>query len=178
MLSPDQKGSIAEAAIVLEAIKLGIGVYKPLTDGDRYDLIFDVRHDLVRVQCKWAAFERDVIVIRCYSSRRCRDGFRKRGYTSDEVDAIAAYCEHTDRCYFLPMRVLAGRITINLRSSPTQNNQRLGVNWAGDFEFAATLGGAGAVAQLGERLTGSQKVTGSSPVGSITEGRVHLLPRG
>ena len=39
--STDQKGAIAESAIVHAAIKLGIGVSKPLTDGDRYDLIFD-----------------------------------------------------------------------------------------------------------------------------------------
>jgi hypothetical protein len=48
------------------------------------------------------------------------------------------------------------------------DNQRIQVNWAVDFEFAAKLGQhQGAVAQLGERLAGSQKATGSSPVGSI-----------
>jgi hypothetical protein len=41
-----------------------------------------------------------------------------------------------------------------------------GVNWAKDFEFDATLGPRGAIAQLGERLAGSQKVAGSSPAGS------------
>ena len=35
-----------------------------------------------------------------------------------------------------------------------------------DFEFDATLGPRGAIAQLGERLAGSQKVAGSSPAGS------------
>jgi hypothetical protein len=39
-LTTDQKGAIAETAIVHTAIKLGIGVAKPIAD-ERYDLIFD-----------------------------------------------------------------------------------------------------------------------------------------
>ncbi len=42
MLTPDQKGSIAEMEIATAAVKLGIGVFKPLSDGHRYDLIFDL----------------------------------------------------------------------------------------------------------------------------------------
>jgi hypothetical protein len=54
------------------------------------------------------------------------------------------------------------------RPRPPKNNQRAGIHWAKDFEFAATLGRSqGAIAQLGERLLGMQKVAGSSPAGSI-----------
>ena len=49
MFTTDEKGSIAELAIAHEASKLNIGVFKPLTDGERYDLIFDLRPRLVRV---------------------------------------------------------------------------------------------------------------------------------
>jgi hypothetical protein len=41
-MTTDQKGAIAEACIAAEAIKLGIGVFRPLAD-ERYDLIFDTR---------------------------------------------------------------------------------------------------------------------------------------
>jgi len=51
MLTTNQKGAVAETAIAHEAIKLGIGVYRPLCD-ERYDLIFDLGPTLVRVQCK------------------------------------------------------------------------------------------------------------------------------
>ncbi len=64
-LTTDQKGAIAESAIVHAAIKLGIGVLKPLTDGHRYDLAFDLESGrLVRVQCKWAPLHGNVIVVR------------------------------------------------------------------------------------------------------------------
>jgi PD-(D/E)XK endonuclease len=70
MLTTDQKGAIAESAIVHAAVKLGVGVYKPLTDGERYDLILDLRPQLVRVQCKWATLDAGAVVVRCYSCRR------------------------------------------------------------------------------------------------------------
>jgi hypothetical protein len=54
----DQKGAIAESAIVHAAVKLGVGVYKPLVEGGRYDSILDARSTLLRVQCKWAPIDR------------------------------------------------------------------------------------------------------------------------
>lgn len=85
-LTTDQKGAIAESAIVHIAIKLGIGVYKPLHEGGRYDLILEVGPRLLRVQCKWAPRDGDVVVVRCRSCRRTRDGLRHRAYTAAEVD--------------------------------------------------------------------------------------------
>ena len=140
MLSTDQKGAIAELAIAHAAAELGIGVFKPLTDGERYDLIFDLRPQLVRVQCKWAARVDDVIVIRTRSCRRSRDGLLHRAYTSAEIDAIAAYSGDLGRCYFVPFERLCGRSALQLRLAPSRNNQRVGINWASEFEFDATLG--------------------------------------
>ncbi|MDQ3823404.1 MAG: group I intron-associated PD-(D/E)XK endonuclease [Actinomycetota bacterium] len=139
MLTTNQKGAVAEAAIAHAAIELGIGVAKPFAD-ERYDLIFDLRPTLVRVQCKWACVYRDVVTVRCYSARRNADGLLRRFYGSDEIDAFAAYCPDVQRCYYLPVASFPGRRQIVLRLSPTQNKQARGVNWASEYEFAATLG--------------------------------------
>jgi hypothetical protein len=139
VLTTDQKGAIAELAIAHAAAMLGVGVFKPLTDGERYDLIFDLRPQLVRVQCKWASRLGDVIVVRCRSCRRSRAGLVHRGYTSSEIDAIAAYSGELDRCYFLPFERFDGRSAVQLRLSPSRNNQRIGVNWADDFSLEARL---------------------------------------
>jgi hypothetical protein len=164
VLSTDQKGNVAEAAIVLAAIKLGIDVYRPVGEGGRYDLIFELDTRLVRVQCKWAPRHGNVVVIRCYSSRRTANGLVRRAYRDDEIDAFAAYCPDIDRCYFVPFDWQ--RSEVHLRLGPTRNNQNERINWAKDYEFAATLGPLGAVAQLGERRHGMAEATGSSPVGS------------
>ena len=170
MLTTDQKGAIAEMGIAWHATRLGVDVYKPVAEGGRCDLIFDFEDRLCRVQCKWASRYGDVIIIRCYSARRAREGLRRRLYTADEIDAFAAYCAELDRCFFLPFGSFRGRANVQLRLAPTRNNQRLGINWADDYDFAATLARhKGAVAQLGERLSGRQKGTGSSPVGSTRD---------
>jgi PD-(D/E)XK endonuclease len=155
-MTTDQKGAIAEAAIALEAMKLGIEVYRPLAEGGRFDLILVVDGQLLRVQCKWATRYGEVVLVRCYSARRARQGLVRRLYTADEIDAFAAYCLDLDRCFFLPIDLFPNR-EISLRLSPARNNQRRGIRWADDFDFAARLvGDQGAVAQLGERLPGRQ----------------------
>jgi hypothetical protein len=155
-MTTDQKGAIAEACIAAAALKLGIEVYRPLAEGGRYDMIFETDR-LLRVQCKWATRYDDIIIVRCYSARRAREGLRRRLYTAAEIDAFAAYCAELDRCFFLPIEKFEGRSQLHLRLSATRNNQALGINWADDFDFAARLGDhRGAVAQLGERLAGSQ----------------------
>ena len=176
-LTTDQKGAIAESAIVHAAIKLGIGVYRPLSDGERYDLILDLRPRLIRLQCKWASFHDDVLIIRAYSCRRSRHGLVKRAYSADEIDAIAAYCMALDRCFYFPIEWLKQRSTIQVRVNPSRNNQHTGVNWAEDFSFERLRSDSpGAIAQLGERLRGTQEVGGSSPPGSIYEQGDRLFP--
>jgi PD-(D/E)XK nuclease superfamily protein len=139
-MTTDQKGAIAETAIVHAAAKLGIGVFKPLTDGERYDLIFDVRPKLIRVQCKWAARRGDTLAVRFYSCRRSSDGLVKRVYSPDEIDAFAAFCADVDCCYFFPINEFVGRTGVQLRFGPARNNQKLGIRMAKNYEFAATLG--------------------------------------
>ena len=155
VLTSDQKGNIAETAIVAAAVKLGIDVYRPVGEGGRYDMIFELGSNLVRVQCKWAPRHGDVVLLRCYSARRNRDGLVRRLYKSGEIDAFAAYCPDVDLCYLLPFAELVGCTQIHLRLGPGRNNQSIGVRWAADYEFAAKLVGLGAVAQLGERRAGS-----------------------
>jgi hypothetical protein len=155
MLTTDQKGAAAELQIAARAAQLGLGVWSAYTV-ERYDLIFDLRPGLLRVQCKWASRYDDVVVIRCYRNRRNRDGLLRQFYSPDEIDAYAAYCSDLDTCYLLPIREFANQIAIQLRLKPARNNQSLRVHRASDYEFAAKLGRPGAVAQLGERLAGSQ----------------------
>ena len=154
MLTTNQKGLLAEQAVIFECIKLGIGVAKPLND-ERYDLIFDLEAGLLRIQCKWAVRHGDVVRVRLYSNRRGPTGMITRRYSSEDVDGFAAYCVATDTCYFLPVSFARYR-EVRFRLGPTLNNQAIGIRWAKDYEFAATIRGLGAVAQLGERLAGSQ----------------------
>jgi hypothetical protein len=168
MRTPDQKGTIAEAAVIAAAVKLDIGVLKPVNDGLRYDLVFDVGARFYRVQCKWGNRIDEVVAVRCCSNRRTATGMLTRTYSRDEVDLVAAYCLELDRCYVLPPSIWHEQRLVYLRLSPSRNNQRARIHWARDYELERLNWAAlGAVAQLGERLAGSQKAAGSSPAGSI-----------
>jgi hypothetical protein len=134
-VTTDQKGAIAETAIGHAAVKLGIEFYRPIAEGERYDLIFNLGACLLRVQCKWARRREGVVAVRCYSCRRTAVGICRRGYTAHEIDAIAAYCPDTDRCYLLPAKLVEGRNELWLRLDPTRNGQKLGIRWADEYDF-------------------------------------------
>jgi hypothetical protein len=54
VMNSNVKGTVAELAIALEAIKLGVPVLWPVSEHDRCDLALDIGDRLWRVQCKWA----------------------------------------------------------------------------------------------------------------------------
>jgi hypothetical protein len=167
-LTTNQKGAIAEMEIATAAMRLGIPVSRPLND-ERYDFVFELSSGLVRVQCKWAVKDDEVVIIRCRRCRRGPEGLIRHAYKPGEIDAIAAYCPDTDACYFLPAMMSVNRAAVQLRLAPTRNNQSRLINWARDYEFGARLSDLGPIAQLGERDAGSVEAAGSSPAGSIEE---------
>jgi PD-(D/E)XK endonuclease len=155
------KGAIAEAAIAMAATKLGYVVLRPMTEGRRYDLVIDTGPRLLRVQCKWARRKQGVVVVDTSTRRLTPHGYVHTTYTRDEIDGIAAYCQDLERCYYLPISLVAGRRGFHLRLVPAVNNQEMAINWAAEHEF-------GAIAQLGERRDGIAKVVGSSPTSSTS----------
>jgi hypothetical protein len=163
MSSPSSiKGAIAEAAITAAAVELGFVVLRPLVEGRRYDLIIDTGPRLVRVQCKWGRLKGDVVVVTVATCRYTpAHGYIRSKYTADEIDGVGVYCHELKRCFFLPIEVVGGRSGFHLRLTPAANNQRTAINWAAEYEF-------GAIAQLGERSTGSAEVGGSNPPSSTS----------
>lgn len=137
-LTTNQKGLVAETAIIHECAKLGIPVARPLAD-EKYDLILELTDGLIRVQCKWAACTGDVIVVRCRTCRRGRSGLIHRQYRRGEIDAIAAYSPDTGSCYLLPPDLSVECAGVSLRLTAPRNNQQRGIRWAKDFELAARL---------------------------------------
>jgi hypothetical protein len=149
--------------IATEALKAGVVVLRPLVEGGRYDLIFDIGGRLHRIQCKSVAVRRDVVVIPARTCRHTPQGYVRTTYSASEIDAIAAYCPEMGRCYYVPIADVGGKGNMYLRLTRARNNQEFAISYAADYEFH------GAIAQLGERLTGSQEVGGSNPPSSTSE---------
>ncbi len=159
-LTPSEKGGIAELAIAAKATALGIPVLRPMTEGHRYDLAFDMGEQLLRVQCKWAALCDGFVRVSTRTSRHSPiRGYVTSTYAANEVDLVAGYCAELDRVYVLPANIFGGQTMVYLRLKPARNNQSRLVHWAAKYEL-------GAIAQLGERSAGSRKAEGSSPSSS------------
>ncbi|MBJ7522337.1 MAG: hypothetical protein JHC84_21720, partial [Solirubrobacteraceae bacterium] len=152
-LTTSDKGGIAELKIAAAAASLGIVVARPMVEGRRYDLIFDTGPELLRVQCKAGKRDGDIVRARLSTSRHTPRGYVTSTYTPDEIEGFAIYCPELDECYYVPIRDVLGRAHLHLRLHPARNNQTQGVKMAAEYRF-------GAIAQLGERLAGSQKVVG------------------
>ncbi len=160
MLTPSQKGAAAEAHIAADAISLGIFVLRPMCDGGRYDLAFDVAGRLLRIQCKVARRMGEVLLVNCKTNRSTSSGHVSTSYTADEIDLVAAHDLEAGKTYIIPVSEVAGRRMVYLLLGAARNNQAARVRWAHNYEL-------GAIAQLGERSAGSRKVGGSSPPSSI-----------
>ena len=158
-VNSNQKGNVAELAIAKEAARAGLAVFTPLTEHERYDLVIGIGGRLLRVQCKWAKKVGDVVAVNLASSRRGPDGFVRRAYAPEEIDAVGAYCSELDKCYLIPIERIAGQWRLRLRLAPARNGQRAALHFADDFRL-------GAVAQLEERCHGMAEVRGSSPLSS------------
>jgi prevent-host-death family protein len=165
VLTSNEKGNIAEAAITFEAVKLGIEVFRPVAEHGRYDLVLDTGTRLLRVQCKWGALDeaQGVICVRVGGSRYTPGGYVTSTYSEGEVDAIAVYCGDLGEAFLVPIGIVAGKRQMHLRLNPSRNGQRACINLASKYQL-------GAIAQLGERSAGSRKVVGSSPTSSTPRG--------
>jgi hypothetical protein len=158
--NPNHKGNVAELAIAKEAARLGLSVLMPLTEHECYDLALGVNGRLLRVQCKWARKVDSVIIVNLTRSRRGPDGHIRRNYSADEVDAFAAYCGELDECFLIPIDLVDGQGSLQLRLEPARNGQRAALHFAEKYRL-------GAVAQQAERCRGTAEVGGSNPPSSI-----------
>jgi PD-(D/E)XK endonuclease len=164
--NPNHKGNVAELAIALSAMKLGLPVYKPLGEHGKTDLVLEIGGRLHRIQCKWGALDSDssLVIVRISGSRLTPNGYVRTAYGEQEIDFVAVYCGALDRCYLLPKRLVVGRSAVQLRVKPTKNGQRSCINLAADYEFD------GAVAQLA-------RASGWQPEGRGFESpQLHLEP--
>lgn len=164
MLTNNTKGNLAEMEIATAAARLGVAVYKPLTEHARADLVFEIGGGLFRVQCKWARLgpRGDILIVRVGGSRCAPGGYVRSTYSEDDIDLFGIYSGELDRSFLLPVALVSGRHTVQLRLARARNGQRACTNLAEEFAFD------GAIAQLGERSAGSRKVVGSSPTSSTS----------
>jgi len=99
---PKRLGEVSQAAFLLKAEMLGLNIALPWGDSERYDfVIWAAGGRAIRVQVKGTGRLHgngyDVQAV-----HTSRDGKKKR-YTKDEIDVIAAHVQPLDAWYLIPI---------------------------------------------------------------------------
>ena len=101
------KGDIAEQAAILQALKRGWGVLKPIGDRLPYDLVFDVNGALIRMQIKYAWFQEpdDAFVVDNRRTKTNRRIMKRQPYLCRDFDFALVYLEESSTFYVFPVNV-------------------------------------------------------------------------
>ena len=133
MLSSHFIGEITEQQVVVEFLKLGILVSKPLVQSSRYDFIVDINHKLYKIQVKTGSYKEEAYLeFNTSTSHTNTKGTLNLHYSEDDVDFFATMYE--GQCYLIPFH-LCGKRSQRIRFVPTKNGQITGGLFAKDFHL-------------------------------------------
>jgi hypothetical protein len=136
-----QKGDIAEQATILEALKRGWGVLKPVGDRLPYDLVLDVFHTLVKVQVKSAWYYEPVgsYLLDNRRTKTNRREMKREAYSTDDFDFAIAYLEDLNLFYVIPAEVfIAYGSQIYLVESDKRQRKPRSANYRDAWDLIAT----------------------------------------
>ena len=130
-------GEITDQQVVLEFLKLGYLISKPLVQSSRYDFIVDVNHRLYKIQVKTGTLkENSYIEFATSTSHTNTKGTLNLNSSADDVDFFATM--YNGECYLVPFNVCAKR-SQRLRIIPTKNGQVKGITFAKDYHLKDVL---------------------------------------
>jgi hypothetical protein len=101
------KGDIAEQAVVLQALKQGWGVLKPIGDRLPYDLVLDIDGKFYKIQVKSAWFDESSqnYVVDNRRTKTNRRVMLREKYSESDFDFAIIYLEDIHIFYIMPIEV-------------------------------------------------------------------------
>ena len=136
MNHPKDVGDVSMLAATLVLRALGYGLYLPVGENSRCDLMLERDGFVDRVQCKTGRLRRGTIefnVCSSYAHHRSAS-VRWRSYHG-EIDLFAVYCRETSGVYLVPISHLPVIRRASLRVDPPKNNQLDRIRFAADYEI-------------------------------------------
>ena len=99
------KGDIAEQAVTLKALQRGWEVLKPIGDRISYDLVFDVKGVLVKIQVKAAWFDKNKsnYVVDNRRTQTNRRSMKRSLYCENDFDFAVLYIDDLNVFYVMPV---------------------------------------------------------------------------
>ena len=118
-MNSKRKGSIAVGEAIAYFISVGISVFIPISDCDKYDLVIDEKGSFKRIQCKYSGDTEKsgayIIDLRTFGGYREKTYHTK--YLKEDFDYLFVYCSNRER-YLVPVEKLIGKsqVIIGIKS--------------------------------------------------------------
>ena len=125
-MTPSEIGERAEAAILAALVRSGKEILIPFGQR-RYDLAYEDKGSLVKVQCKTGHERSGAIWFKTHSV--CRG--QARDYRED-ASVFGIYCHERNEVYLVPVQDVPARYA-HLRLHDACNGQQAGVRWASKY---------------------------------------------
>ena len=134
---PKWVGDRTTIAVIAAFQLAGYGVYLPLGENTRCDLVVEQDSKLTRVQCKTGRLRNGVVSFAvCSTYGHHRNPLATRRTYHGEIDVFGVYCLDTSTVYVVPIQDAPGGSRASLRINPPRNNQRRRIRLAADYELA------------------------------------------
>lgn len=116
MLSTGQIGNISETKAALAALERGWPVFTTQGNSCQYDMIYDVKGCLFRIQVKTASYSPGCSTISVHTTRRVGTGHKRRiSYYPTDFDFLVAV--YQQNFWVIPMPEIKGRQCVSLGPS-------------------------------------------------------------
>lgn len=136
MADTKRKGDLAELRVASDLLRQGHRVAIAFGEDWDFDLVLYRANGLERVQVKYVESDGNVVHIECRSRALTKGRIvATKRYNRDTIDWLAVYDKTSDQCFYVPAELPgAGRSMISLRLRHARNGQRVGINYASDFD--------------------------------------------
>ena len=124
------KGLIGELEFSSHLIKKGWNIFVPLNQNSRIDMIIEKEGKLMKIQVKYCALSGGCIKVDLEHRTR-----KTKHFAKGELDSVGVYEPVNRKFYLIPFDKIFPRQGIWLRIDNSQNSQKVGINWAKEFEI-------------------------------------------
>ena len=173
-MNTSQLGTLGEVRVMLELSKLGLPVFREISNTSKTDIITIVNGKCVKIQCKCINFEiNDTVTIQLISATS------KEVYTKNDFDIIAIYLPFLEKVIYADWNDIENRKNLSFRYKEGNGKQKNNKNiryidsYLDFYRFFEKE--KGVVVQLAEHLPVTEEVAGSNPVNPATSGNVPRL---
>lgn len=133
-MNTKQIGELSEAIIIVELMKFGYIVSKPIGDNQRYDLVIeDKTGNLLKCQCKTAQKNEGAIKFNTSNVNWNSGGYVVRNYR-DSCDLFLVYSPDTMCVYKIPVGECGNR-SFSLHIEKTKKYSNKNIRWADDYRL-------------------------------------------